>query len=135
MNFCRTRSDVVRKWQSATPFLRSHRPFQILEQRLGVRPRDRQHRNLLERFRLGKWKPAGAFFRSPAWRKRIAGIDGHIHHAAALDAVFWPVRPLGIGVALEITIVARIGIDETTDGAALERHLWFHAAPTRAISR
>ena len=62
-------------------------------------------------------------------------MNWHVHYRAALHALFGAVRPLRIDIALKVTVVTRVGIDETADGAMLVSDLGLDAAPARAIAR
>ncbi len=68
-------------------------------------------------------------------RERIAGIERHIHHAAALYAVAWAPGAVGENVALSVAVVCRIGVDEAADRAMLGRNFGLDAAPGISIAR
>ena len=70
-----------------------------------------------------------------AGRQRVAGINRHVHDAAALHAVLGTAGPCGKDFALEVAVVVRVGIDEAADGAVLGRHLGLDAAPRTAVAR
>ena len=62
-------------------------------------------------------------------------MNRHVHHAAALRAVLGAIGTARIHIALEESVVSRIGIDQATDRAVFERHLGLDAAPAGAITR
>ena len=111
-----------------------HRAAHRLEQRLGVAPGDRHHRDLEDGLRLGDRQLLAAGLGAPAGRERIAGVDRHVHHAAALHAVLRAVRSDREHVALVEAVVLRIRIDQAADGAVLPRHLGLDAAPAAAVA-
>ena len=73
--------------------------------------------------------------RADAGRERIAGMHRHVHHRAALRAVLVAIRALRIDVALEVAVVARIGVDDAADRAMLGGDLRLDAAPRPAVAR
>ncbi len=68
-----------------------------------------------------------------AGRERIAGIVG-VHDAAALHAVGGTERAVGIMLALEEAVVARVGVDDAADRAVLGGDLGLDAAPRAAVA-
>ena len=100
VNFRGTRSDVIGDRQRAPPCFGRDRPFQCGQQRLRVSIGHRQHGNFRQRFRFADGQALGVRGRADAGRERIAGIERHVHHAAALRAVARAVRALGKNVVL-----------------------------------
>src|SRR6185436_4628948 len=64
----------------------------------------------------------------------IAGMERHVRHRAALRAAVGPVSPLGIGIALAVAVLARVGVDDAADGAVLGGELGLDAAPGATIA-
>src|SRR5262249_56369380 len=77
---------------------------------------------------------AGVLRRPPSRGQRVAGVDRHIHHAAALRAVFVPVRAFRIDVSLVIAVLFRVGVDDAADRAVFVRDLRFDSSPARAVA-
>src|SRR5205085_10651320 len=70
-----------------------------------------------------------------AGRQGVAGKERHVCDRTALRAPFGPKRALRIDIALIITIVTRIGIDDAADRAVLGRDLRLDVAPRAAVTR
>ena len=131
----RPAAHVVSDRQRAAPRLGRDRPAQVPQQRQRVTVGDRQHGDRLDRLRLADGKALGSGHRPPAWREGVAGIRGHVHHAAALHALPGPHRPLGIDVVAEVTVVAWVREDQAADRAVLGRHLGFDPPPRLSVTR
>ena len=131
----RPRADPVGDRQRAAPAVGRHRTLDRGQQRLRVRVRDRQDGNLRERRRVLHGQPCRAGRRADVRGQRIARIERHVHHAAALRAVLRPHRAVRKRRLAEVTVVSRIRIDEAADGAVLARDLGLDAAPRRAVPR
>ena len=134
MNFCRSRPDVIGDRQRAPPFFRRKGTFQRREQGLGVAVGQRQHRDFGERLDLVQVKPFRARPSAHSRSEWITRISRHIHHAATLHAVLVAQAAFGEDVALEVTIVTRVGIDQATDRAVLSGHFGLDAAPRLPIA-
>ncbi len=130
-----TGTDMVGDGQRAAPALGRHRTFERRQQRLGVAIGNGQYRNLSEGDGFTQRQPLGVLGGADAGGERVAGINGHVHHAAALYAVRRTIRAVGIGVALVVAVVARVGINQAADGAMLGGHLRLDAAPASAVAR
>src|SRR4051794_18023754 len=65
--------------------------------------------------------------------KRIAGIDGHIHHTTTLYTIFIFISPFWIDISCKIAIISRVGIDNTTNSAMLLRYFGLYAAPAMPV--
>ena len=78
---------------------------------------------------------APARLRRPARAQRIAGMNRHVHHAAALHALLRPERSLRIHVARVVAVVSRVRVDEAADRAVLVGDLGLDAAPSAAVAR
>ena len=109
-------------------------PSSAVEQRLGVRPGDRQHRDLGQGRRLVERDAVDPVDRARARRGRVARVERHVHHRAALDAVGAPVAALRVGVADEEPVVPRVGVEDAADGAVLGGDLRLDAAPGAAVA-
>ena len=131
----RTRAQAIGHRQRPAPGFGRHGSFHGLEERQRVTPGNRHDRDLQDRLRLSRRQLAAAGYGAPARRERVAGVHGHVHHAAALHAELGAVGPIGIHLALEEPVVLGIGVDQTADGAVLEGHLGLDAAPTAAVAR
>ena len=129
------RTHVVSDRECAAPGRRRHRALQRGEQRLGIAIGNGQHRNLGEHIDLGERQPLGVLGGADAGSKRVAGVNRHVHDAAALRAVFWTERAFGEDLALEVAVLMRVGIDQASDGAVLGRHFGLDAAPRIAVAR
>src|SRR5439155_12875011 len=64
----------------------------------------------------------------------IAGVERHVHDAAALHPILRPPRPLREHVPGLVAVVPRIGIDETPHRAVLARHFRLDAPPRPAVA-
>src|SRR3989441_10986335 len=80
-------ADVVGDREAAAPLLGRHRAGERREQGLGVAVGNRKHRDLRDRLRLIDGQTLRVLGGTYARREWIAGIDGHVHHTAALHAV------------------------------------------------
>src|SRR5215204_1477605 len=72
--------------------------------------------------------------RRPAGRQRIARIFKQVLDRATLTGSDRPPWSFWKHVALHVTVVSRIGIDDATDGAVILRHFRFHAAKGVAVT-
>ena len=77
---------------------------------------------------------ARALLGGPAGRERISGRAGEIEHAAALHAIGRAEGTAREDVAGEVTVVARIGIEDAADGAVFVRQRRLDAAPGDAVA-
>src|SRR5262249_24737810 len=111
----RSRSNVIGEWQRTLPFTRGLRAPEILQNRRSVAVREwrgwnfRHVRSLRRRnsLRIGqRWQ------RRNSWSGGIAGVLEHVLNGATLHCRFRTPWALGIGIALEVTIVPGIGIDD-----------------------
>ncbi len=133
-DFCRAGSEVVGDRESAPPTGWGHGSFQGGEQGLGVRIGDRKHGDLEHRCGIRDGQAHRVLCGPDLGRKRIAGIEGHIHHGSALHTFGRAVPSFGINIARRITIIAWVRIDETTDGAMFGSQLGFEAPPTATVT-
>src|SRR4030095_12830306 len=108
--------------------------FQLAEDRRRVAIRNRQHRDLQDRLRIldAILLPAG--LAPPPRRERIAGVDRHVHDAAALRAKLGAIWAAGIDIARVVTVIAGIRVDQATDRAVLVGDLRLDSAPARTIA-
>ena len=67
--------------------------------------------------------------------QRIAGIDRHVHHTAALHAILGTPGPGGKDLTLGITVFVRVGVNDATDRAMLRCDFRFDTAPGASITR
>ena len=80
-------------------------------------------------------EPLRVFGGADAGRRRVAGVERHVHDASPLHPVGRAVGTLGIDVALTVAVVGRIGVDQTPDGPVLGSHLGLDAAPGAPVLR
>ena len=130
----RPRSEVIRDRQRAAPRRRHHRAAQVLEQRLRVARRDRQHRDLGQHLELRAVEPLGILGRAHAWRQRIAGVHRHVDDRSALRALRRPEPARRVGVAGAVAVLGGVREDEAADRAVLGRDLGLDAAPRSAVA-
>ncbi len=98
--------------------------FQRGEQGFGIAVGNRKYGNFGDRRRVFDGQPLNIALGANARRERIAGIDRHVQHAAALHAVFIAHGTFGKDVVLEVAVVARIRIDDAADGTVLRGDFW-----------
>ena len=101
-------ADVISDGQCAAPRFRHSRAAQASEQRQRVAIRNRQDGNFQNRLGFFARETLGVLRCAYARRQRIARMNRHIHHAAALHALLRTPRALRINIALIIAIVFRI---------------------------
>ena len=75
---------------------------------------------------VGRGGDAGSF--------RVAGILEEILHRAALHAGFGAPGAVGVGIAFEVAVVLRVGVDEHAGGAALLGDVDLDAAEVGAVA-
>src|SRR5437588_3755142 len=119
MHLCWTHSDVVRQRQSAAPLRWSHRTSESLQQRLSIAVGDWEYRNLRDGLGIFPAQTFGLWRGANSGSERIAGIPHEVHHAATLHTIFRTHWSIGEYRLFEITIVARVGIDEASNRAML----------------
>ena len=90
---------------------------------------DWEHRNFCNRLGVFQVETLCARHGTNARCERIARVNRHIHHASPLHAVFVTHGAFGKDLILEISVIARIGVDNAAHGAMLGRHLGFDPAP------
>ena len=126
---------MIRDGQRPTPRFRNHRPPQLFQQRMRIAIGNRHHWNFQNRRGLGARQPLCPRHRRPSGSQRIARINRHVHHAAALRPLRRPHRTVGINVALKIPVVARIGINQAPDSSVLLRQLRLDSSPAMPVPR
>src|SRR5258708_21219922 len=94
---------------------------------------DRQGGDLQEGRNLFSIKSFGIFGSADTGCQRVSGINGHIHDGASLYAIFIFESAFRVYISFKITIVFRIGIDDTADGAMFLCYLGFDASPGMAV--
>ncbi len=100
----------------------------------GIAIGNRQHRNFQNDRGFLAGQALGVFGGADARRQRIARINHHVRHRAALDALRRPHRAIGIGGVQGITVIGGIGINQAADGAMILGQLRLEAAPAFAIA-
>src|SRR6202030_597001 len=111
----------------------SYGPLQCREQRLGVAIRNGHYWNFGECNGFAEREPLGVLGGAHTRSERVARIDGHVHYAAALRAIFRTIRAFWKCLAGEVAVFVGIGINQTPDGAMFRGDLGFDAAPGSAI--
>ena len=130
----RTGSCAVGDRQPAAPVDRDGIALEGRQKRLRVAVGDRQDRYPRERrelFHVEACRPRG---RPAAWRRRIAGIGRHVHHAAPLDAVLAPHRAVREDTFDEVAVIARVRVQQAANGPPLGRHFRLDAPPRRSVA-
>ncbi len=135
VDFCRAGTNVIGEWERATKTFRRNRAFQRGQKRLGVAIRNRKRGNFGKRGNVFQRQSLYVALGTNAGRGGIAGIDGHVHHAAALHAIFIAHGAIRKNVILKVAVVARIGIDDAADSAVLRCDLGLDATPRIAVAR
>src|SRR6185312_4813634 len=79
-------------------------------------------------------KVLSARHRTVTRRGWVAGINLHLRDRTTLNAFRRTRRALRIRIGMEVTIVARVGIDEATDGAVFVSQLRLQSAPATAVT-
>ena len=129
------RTDVIRKRQSALPVVRHARAAETPQDLLRFGIRDRQRGNLRN---VGHLRRAGTRFAplvdGQPGVDRIAGHVREEQHRSALNRRRRAHRPVGIHIARHVAVVARIGVDEHADGAAILRLLDLQPAERAAVA-
>ena len=104
--------------QRALPVRGRDRSAEVFEDRLCVAPRHRHRRNPRHRTRLVHWNSLRPVKRRPAGRQRVAGDDEVVGDGAALDVARRAPRAPREDVALAITVIHRVGVDDQRRNAA-----------------
>ena len=131
----RARADAVRDRQRSAPRLRRNRTLECGEKRPRVRVRDREHRDLRDRLRVLPVEALRIGGRADAGRQRVAGVQRHVCHAAALHALLRTERALRVDLALEVAVVPGVRINDAGERAPLRRDLRLDAAPAASVAR
>src|SRR5271157_5056412 len=134
MYFGWSRSDAISDGQSAAPIVRSRRPGNGCQQRLRVTVGNRQHGNLRDRLCFRQRQPLRVLRGTDSRREWVAGILS-VHHAAALNTFFGAIRTGGKLLALEVTVVSRIGVNDATHGSMFGRDFGLDASPATPVAR
>ena len=121
--------------QGTAPGVGNDFSLQSGQQRLGVGIGNGQHGNFGEGLCVFQVETLGVFRGADAGRERIARINRHIHHAAALHAVARTPRAVGENVALRVAVIGGIGVDEASEGAVFGRYFGLDAAPGISVAR
>ena len=136
-HFHRTGTEVIGERQSPLPVARRDRSLQLLEDRCGIAVGERCRRYRGKILRLVGRNPLRlrqVGNRCHARRGGISRIAIHQLDRAALRRCFRPIAPLGIGIALKISVVHRIGVNDHPGRAVFLRQRSLHAAEDFAIT-
>ena len=131
----RSGAHAVRDRERAAPFGWHDRAFHRREDWLRITVGDRQDGNLGEDGDVLEIQPLRVLGGADAGRQRVTGVDLHLHDTAALHALGRAHRALGEDGSYGVTIVARVGVNQTSDRAVLRRNLGLDAAPGSAVAR
>jgi hypothetical protein len=131
----RPRPGVVGDGQRATPPFRRHGPVQRRQEMLRVGVGDRQHRDFQDGDGLRPRQPAGVRRGAHAGGQRVARIERHVGHGAALYALGRPGGSVRIGSFHAVAVLGRVGVDDAADGPMVLRQLRLQPAPALAIAR
>ncbi len=133
-NPCGAGTDVVGDREPAFPVVvGGHRSPEGPQQRHRVAPRHGEDGNRHQGGRLRRVQPPPARRGPPSGAERIAGVGGHVHHAATLRAPLWAHGAGGIGIVHVEPVVFGVGVDDGGDRAALRRHLGLDASPAATV--
>ena len=131
----RAGAEVVGDGQRAAPRGRRDGAAERPQQRERVGVGDGEDGNLRERRGVFAVEARGLSGRADAGRQGVAGEERHVGDRAALRAPLVAPRAFRVDVALKVAVVARVGVDEATDGPALGGDLRLDAAPRAAVAR
>jgi hypothetical protein len=126
---------VVSEAQGAAPRFRRHRPANRSEQRFGIAIRNGQHRNLGDGGSVGNRQALHTGLGAHPRGERIARIQRHVLHAAALHTFFRAPRAGGVRVAGEVAVLVRVGINNAAHRAVFGGHFGLDSAPRSAVAR
>src|SRR5206468_4240658 len=99
-----------------------------------VRVGNREHGNFRDGLNLIEGNEFYAGFGADAGGLRIAGVDGHVHDAAALRAVGGTHGAVGEGVAGGVAIVFGVGVDDAAECAVFGCNFGLDASPCFSIA-
>ncbi len=125
----------VRERERAAPVLRHELAAERLEEGRGVGVGDGHDGDLGDGLDVRKRDQFCAGYCADAGRLRVAGVDGHVHDAAALDAVRWTHGAFGIDRSAVVAVLVRVGVDKAADSAMLGGELGLDATPGLAVAR
>ncbi len=130
----RARPDVVGDRQRTPPPLGRDRATDGGQQRLRVAVGNRHHRDLQDRLGLGDGQALGVLGRAVAGRERIAWVQRHVRHGAALHAGRRTPAALGVDLPYRVAVIARIGINDAAGRAMFLRELRLQSAPPTPVA-
>ncbi len=131
--FRRPRPHVITQRQRSAPFFGSIRPRDRRQQRLRIRIRNRQNRDLLDHRRIFNRQTLRIFRGAHSGSQWISRII-RVLYAPALYAVLGTERSFRKYVSLGVSIIFRIGIDQAANRAMLRRNFRFDPTPPAAIA-
>src|SRR5207245_11508512 len=112
MDLSGARSYVIREGQGTAPGLGPYRSLQSFKQILCVSVGNRKNRDASEGLHILQSQTLCVLRSSYVRSQRIAGMNGHIHDAAALHAIRWTPRSLRKDVTFKITVNRGIRVDQ-----------------------
>ncbi len=127
-------TSFVSEGESAAPVFGDGLSFERLEKRFRVGVGDGEHGNLSDGLDLVERDELDARFRADAGSLRIAGVDGHVHDAAALRTFGGTHGAFRIGLAAGVAIVFGVGVDDATDCTVFGSDLGLDATPGFAVA-
>src|SRR5438270_11924592 len=128
-------TDVIGDGKCAAKTLWRHRAFERGEQRFRITVGNWQRGDFGERGNVFEGETLYIALGADAGRRGIAGVDGHVHDAAALHAVLIAHGALGKDIVLEVAVVAGIGVNDAANGAVFRGDLGLDAAPRHSVAR
>src|SRR5256885_1676587 len=135
MDFRGSRSYVIREGQGTAPTLRPYRSLQSFKQILRVSVGNRKNRDVSEGLHIFQSQALCVLGGSYGRGERIAGMDGHIHDAAALHSIRWTPRSLRKDIAFKIAVVPGIRVDQASYRAVLGGNFGLDTAPGMPVPR
>ena len=125
---------MIGNWQSAPPQLRSHRPTQRSQQRLGIAIGNWQNGDLGNTRCIFNGKTLRVSRRTDTRSEGVTGTGRwEIHYAAALNAVCRPHRSLRKYIVREVAIIGRIRVDQATNRPVFGRDFRLDPPPGFAV--
>jgi len=121
--------------KATAPAVRRNAPGQRRKVTAARRRRRWQHGNFCDRRGILNLEPRGVFCGAHTRGERIAGIQRDVGDAATLHAVLGSPGACRKRLALNETILVRVGIDQATDRTMLRGDFGLDAPPGVVIAR
>ncbi len=133
VNLCGPGTNLVCDGQCSTPRKGGYRSFEGGKERLSISVGDREDGDLGDGRRVFNVESLRAGCCADPRGERVAGIQRHVHHAAALDAVLGSPWARRKDVAVEESVIAGVGVDDASHGTFFPCELRLDPAPRSAI--